>query len=96
MLAPLEALDGDDIVQERRAGIELSMIGAGARGGPIAHQGILPAVLDIGGIVFVGDDATAGVVIAGMLQAERMTDLMQQCHEADRSPASSPSRRNSG
>ena len=77
----IKSLDGDDVIEQRRAGIELSVIGAGASGGPIAHQRKLPAVLDIGGIVFVGDGAAAGVVIARMLQAERVTDLMQQCHE---------------
>ena len=86
-VGPVEALDGGDVVQERRGAVDhpraVDVVGTGLRGLEVAHHRILPAVLDVFGVGGIGYvDVGAGVVVARMLKPKGVADLVNQRGEA--------------
>ena len=61
----------------------MHMVGAGLGCREVAHHGVLLGVLDVFGVAVIGDvDAGTGVVVARMLQADGVTDLVDQPRES--------------
>ena len=82
----VDRLDRRDVIDHRRRGIVIARIGRARRpgvgvrviGAEIRHDRIFALVLGIFGVRRVGDRAAAaGIVGAGMGQAERVPDLVQ-------------------
>ena len=85
-IGAIKTLNGRYIMQQRRRSIDHApagnIIGASVGCLEIAHDGILPGILPVARVTAVCSRPPAGVIIARMLQTERMPDLVHDCQTA--------------